>query len=68
MEFFHYKFHYPVGLTLKFSRSSRQHQFYQEIQLVVLDADFTGNSFLNREGHPEVRRSLRNQLWYGGLV
>jgi hypothetical protein len=59
MEFFHYKFHYPVGLTIK---------FYQEIQLVLLETDFTRDSFLNREGHPEVRRSLRNQLWYGGLI
>jgi len=51
--------YYPAGFTSKSSSASgRQRHFYDEVQLVLLDAEFTRDPFPNREGRRRIAQLI----------
>jgi hypothetical protein len=47
-----------VGSTSKWSSSGRQRHFYDDVQLELLDAEFTKDSFPNREGRRRIAQLI----------
>ena len=47
-----------MGSTSKWSSSGRQRHFYNEVQLELLDAEFTMDSYPNREGRHRIAQLI----------